>query len=148
MAELLVVQGPVGTELLETAQQGPPGGPGAPGGSLLAATAAVSLSGHMAVVYNAAGQLLPASADQIFHALRLVGITTGAASTGAQATVQRQDVIEHSGWAWTVDQPVYLGLAGALVQTVPGSAVFGQVMGHALSPTRLLVAIQPPVLLA
>lgn len=151
MADQLVVHEPGATELLQLAEQGPPGPPGpagAPGGALLVVTAGATLSGHMAVAYDSTGALVPASADDAAQLLRLVGITTGAVGAGLPATVQRQDVLDHAGWAFTPGQPVYLGLAGALVQAVPPGAAFIQVLGLALTPTRLLVGLQPPVLSA
>lgn len=151
MAEQLVVLTPGATELVEVALQGPPGPPGpagAPGGALLQITAAVDLGGHLAVAYDASGRLVLASADNAGHALRVAGITTGAAVASAAATVQRNDVLEHAGWAWTPGAPVFLGLAGQLVQSVPPGAVFAQVLGHALTPTRLLINLQPSVLLS
>lgn len=150
MAEQVVITEYGTTELLELAEQGAPGPrglAGAPGGALLEVVAGAVLSGHMAVAYDDAGELVPASADDAAHALRLVGVTTGAAASGAPALVQTRDVIEHSGWAWVPHQPVYLGLGAALVQAVPVGAVFCQLMGTALSPTRLLLNPQPAVFL-
>ena len=150
MPEQLVITEYSTAELLQLAEQGPPGPrglAGAPGGALLELVAAAALSGHMAVAYDDAGQLAPASADDTAHALRLVGVTTGAAAAGAPALVQTRDVIEHSGWAWVPHQPVFLGLGAALVQAVPVGAAFCLLMGMALSPTRLLLNPQPAVFL-
>ena len=138
-------------EIIEVAVQGPPGGAGpagAPGGALLTGTAGAALSGHMAVAYDDAGLLVYASAANAEHAFTLAGITTGAASSGASATVQRNDVIEHNGWAWTPGAPVFLGLGGALVQTPAGGAVFIKPIGLALTATRLMLNIQPAMFLA
>src|SRR5574337_1239299 len=114
MPDQIVVTDTV-VELLEVALPGPPGaqGPaGAPGGALVSGTAAAALSGHMAVAYDGAGALIYASADNAGHAVTLAGVTTGAAASGAAVTVQRNDVIEHAGWAWTPGAPVFVGLAG------------------------------------
>jgi hypothetical protein len=139
------------TELLQVAQQGPPGatGPaGAPGGALLTGTAGAALSGHMAVAYNSAGELVYASADNAAHAYSLAGVTTGAAASGATATVQRNDVITHAGWAWTPGAPVFLGLAGALVQAPAVGSLFIKPIGVALTAQRLMLSIQPAISLA
>lgn len=136
---------PGAAEMLCPALQGPPG---APGGALVLATAGAALSGHMAVAYGAAGLLEYASADNPAHALALLGVTTGAASAGAPAAVQRLSVMEHLGWTWTPGAPVYLGLAGALVQTPAPGSVFLKPIGLALTAQRLMLAIQPAVVLA
>ena len=130
------------------AEQGPAGPPGAAGGETSTYVANGAVSGHVVVAETAAGTVVPASADNAAHALRVAGVSTNAAADGGDVTVRRQRALTHGGWAFTPGQPVYLGLAGALVQAVPGTAVFIQVVGVALTSTSLLVAIQPPVLIA
>lgn len=147
MAEQLITTVTV-TELIEVSRRGPPGPPGpagSPGGALVTGTAGAALSGHMAVAYDAAGDLVYASADEAAHAWTLAGVTTGAAAAGDEVTVQRNDVIEHGGWAWTPQQLVFLGLGGVLTQSLPPGAAFCSVLGVALSPTRLMLQLQPPI---
>lgn len=150
MVDQVVVTDTV-VELVEVARQGPPGaqGPaGAPGGGLLTGTAGAALSGHMAVAYASSGKLVYASADTVDHAFTLAGVTTGAAALDDEATVQRNDVIEHNGWTWTPGAPVYVGLNGALVQTPAGGSLYIKPVGLALTATRLMLSIQPAVFLA
>lgn len=109
------------------------------------AVAAQNISGHQVTILNAAGQLEVASCDQASHARQIVGVTVGAASAGAQASVQRFEIIEHSGWAWDPGNAVYLGASGALVQTIPAAALFCAVIGVALSGNKILLGLQPPV---
>ena len=150
MPEQLVVLQDGAAQLLEVAQQGPPGPPGpagAAGSAVVQAVAAVALSGHVVVAYNTASQLVPASADELLHALRVAGITVAAAALGATVVVQQRGVLEHTGWAWAAGQPVFLGLGGALVQTPAPGAVFMMLIGQALTATRLLVNPQPALIL-
>lgn len=135
-------------ELLEVALQGPPGPTGSPGGGLVVGIAGMALSGHQVVAYEADGDLVLASASQAAQALAIVGITTGAAVSGASVSVQRFDTIEHLGWAWTAGLPVFLGLAGALVQTPAGGSVYLKPLGVALTATRLALNPQPAMFLA
>lgn len=135
-------------ELLEVAVQGPPGPTGSPGGGLVVGIAGMALSGHQVVAYEADGDLVLASASQADQALAIVGITTGAASSGASVSVQRFDTIEHLGWTWTPGLPVFLGLSGALVQTPAGGSVFLKPLGVALTATRLSLNPQPAMFLA
>ena len=103
MSEQLVITEQGATELLEIAQQGPggpPGPAGAPGGALLVGTAGEALSGHQAVAYGAAGQLVKADAGNPSHSLLFAGVTLGAAAAGAVAEVQQRDVINFAGWTW------------------------------------------------
>ena len=150
MPEQIVITDTV-TELIEVALQGPPGGPGpagAPGGALLTGTAGAALSGHMAVAYDDDGDLVYASADNGRHAFTLAGITTGAAASGAQATVQRNDIVDHNGWSWVPGAPVFLGLGGTLVQTPAPTALFLKPIGLALTAQRLMLNIQPAMFVA
>jgi len=68
-------------------------------------------------------------------------------SPGDDAVVQTGFVLEHSGWSWALG-PVLVGLAGQLAQALPPGALFSQVIGEALSATRVLIDINPPITLA
>jgi hypothetical protein len=111
------------------------------------AVAASAVSGHQAIALDSAGQAIYASADTLADALRVSGISTAAAVGGAEVFVQTQGVLDHGGWAWTPGTPVFLGLAGALVSSPPVSGTFVQIVGRALSPTKLLINLQPPIIL-
>jgi hypothetical protein len=137
---------PVITVTLQ-AGQGPAGAPGAPGGAGAEYIAGAALSGHRVLVLNSLGQAEYASADSLADAVRLAGVSLTAASSGASITVQSAGLVEHSGWTFTPGALVYLGLAGALVESLPPGAVFSQVIGRALSATRLLVQLQPPIVI-
>ncbi|HOW46648.1 MAG TPA: hypothetical protein PLB26_03275 [Rubrivivax sp.] len=150
MAEQIVIT-ETAVELIELAAQGPQGPqgpPGAPGGGLLTGIAGEAVSGHAVVAYSAAGELVYASADVAAHATLVAGVTTGAAASGAAVTVQRNDVLEHAGWAWTPGAPVFLGLAGALVQTPAPGGVYLKPIGWALTAQRLMLNLQPAIALA
>lgn len=110
-------------------------------------TTAAALSGHQVIALDLSGLAIYATSDDVSLAFRVVGISTGAASSGASITVQDKDVMTHGGWSWTPGQLIYLGLNGVLTNTVPVSATFILVMGKALSATSILVGIQPPIAL-
>ncbi len=150
MAEQIVIT-ETAVELIELCAQGPQGPqgpPGAPGGGLLTGTAGAALSGHMVVAYSAGGELVYASADNAAQATLVAGVTTNAAAASAPVTVQRHDVIEHAGWTWTPGAPVFLGLAGALVQTPAPGGVYLKPIGWALTAQRLMLNLQPAIALA
>ena len=128
--------------------QGPAGRPGTPGGSGAEYTAATPLGGHRAIALDATGQAVYASSDSAGLPLRVAGISLGAAAAGDPVTVQAAGLVEHAGWAFVPDQAVFVGLEGQLVQTLPPGALVAQVLGLALSPTRVLLALQPPIVLA
>ncbi|GKS73653.1 hypothetical protein AVME950_02175 [Acidovorax sp. SUPP950] len=138
------------TEILAVAEQGPPGPrglPGPEGGATLVTVGAVPLSGHSAVACNSAGLLVPADSTNPSHRGAVLGLVADAYSPGDEAVVQTAYVLEHAGWTWAPG-PVFVGTAGQPTQTLPIGALFSQALGQALSATRVLVDVQPPITIA
>lgn len=138
------------TEIVELGQQGPPGRQGPPGPAGDAITVKVgpqAISGHSVVACNALGELIAADATNPAHRGAILGVVADAYSPGDDAVVQTGFVLEHSGWTWAPG-PVLVGLAGQLAQAPPAGALFSQVIGQALSTTRVLIDINPPITLA
>ena len=136
--------------IVTESEQGPPGpqGPiGPAGGAATVTVGATPLSGHSAVAVDAAGLLIQADCTNPAHRGAVLGLLANAYSPGDQAVVQAAFTLEHSGWTWSPG-PVFVGTAGQLTQTLPVGAVFSQVVAHALSPTLVLVDVQPPITIA
>lgn len=127
--------------------RGPQGVPGPAGGATTVTVGATPLSGHSAVAADAAGLLIQADCTNPAHRGAVLGLLANAYSPGDQAVVQTAFTLEHSGWTWSPG-PVFVGTAGQLTQTLPVGAVFSQVVAHALSPTLVLVDVQPPITIA
>ena len=121
--------------------------PGPAGGTTTVTVGATPLSGHSAVAVDAAGLLIQADCTNPAHRGAVLGLLANAYSPGDQAVVQTAFTLEHSGWTWSPG-PVFVGTAGQLTQTLPVGAVFSQVVAHALSPTLVLVDVQPPITIA
>lgn len=137
-------------QILTEARQGPRGvqGPVGPsGGATTITVGAAPLSGHSAVAVDAAGQLIKADCTDPSHQGAVQGLLADAYAAGDQAVVQTAFPLEHAGWTWAVG-PVFVGTAGQLTQSLPAGAVFSQVVAHALSATRVLVDVQPPITIA
>ncbi len=137
-------------EVVAVAEQGPcgiQGIQGPAGGTTTATVGATPLSGHSAVAVDAAGLLIQADCTNPAHRGAVLGLLANAYSPGDQAVVQTAFTLEHSGWTWSPG-PVFVGTAGQLTQTLPVGAVFSQVVAHALSPTLVLVDVQPPITIA
>lgn len=113
--------------------------------SVLSRLADGAVSGGRGVLETAAG-VAYCDAATTGHAGRLVGVTLNAAASGGDVRVLPAGPVVEPSWAWTPNAPVFLGSAGALTQTPPTTG-FSQVVGTALSLTKLLVNIQPPVVL-
>ncbi|HVZ17222.1 MAG TPA: hypothetical protein VG897_08905 [Terriglobales bacterium] len=125
---------------------GPPGpqGPQGPsGGSTFTRIAAQALSGQRVVKAVPGGKVDYASADQSGDALLIEGITTGAASSGAEATVQSTGEMTDVAWSWALG-PVFCGLNGQLTQAPPNAAWICQI-GLAIDATTIVIGIRPPI---
>ena len=128
---------------------GPPGPPGPPGpkGNAQLVPVAQPISGHSVVAVDASGQLVPADCTNASHCGAVLGVVDRAYSLGESADVKTGFPLPHAGWAW-MPGPVFLGLAGQLTQSLPPGALFSQVIGQAVSPTRVLIDVQPFINLA
>ncbi|MEY4507950.1 MAG: hypothetical protein RLZZ450_72 [Pseudomonadota bacterium] len=109
--------------------------------------AAVALGGHRLVCRTEGSTLAYASADDVFSALALLGLTTGASAAGATVAVVESGVVTEPSWSWTPREPVLLGLNGIPVQTLPAGASVCLRVGIALSETSFMVRFGHPILL-
>lgn len=123
---------------------------GGGGTTLLTHPAAMDLGGHRIVVLDSDGRAIYADNATIEHASILLGLTTGAASSGSDATIQPFGEIVEPSWSWALNEPVFLGANGLLTQVVPepgDSAAFQVIVGFPLSATSLFIRIDEPILL-
>jgi hypothetical protein len=131
---------------------GPPGveGPrGVPGGASLDRVSAVDLSGHRAVYVNNTGSVDYASNTLVSNAPRVIGMTSGASSTGLPSNIVTAGETSEPSWNWSLDLPIYLGADGFLTQVVPALplAKFLLVMGFPISATTIFIHIGNPIFL-
>lgn len=138
-------------ELLAVAVPGPPGPPGGGGGASdhieITGIAAQALSGHRAVYRRPDGLIDYADAGTAAHISVQIGVTNGAAASGAAVTVTMLGEIFEGSWTWTTPGLIFLGANGALTQVVPAApgSDFLAVLGYAVSPTRMYVVRQPSI---
>lgn len=131
--------------LLDVGTQGPPGPPGEVGQSYVEFPAAAPLGGHRAVRL-VLGQAVYADSAEVADANLVLGITRGAVVAGALAQIQTAGLMSESSWAWTPDQPVFVGAAGTLTQAPP-AAGFSLVIGIATGPTQIHIGAKSPIVL-
>jgi hypothetical protein len=127
--------------------QGPAGPPGSDGSSTLIRYSTVPIGGSRAVILDDSGNVQYAECTTRSHALKLLGVTRGAASAGAPIEVIREGEVLDSSWSWTLNEPIYLTINGVLSQTLPGgSPEFYMIVGFPTSTTSIFVDLQPPIL--
>lgn len=108
---------------------------------------ATAIGGHR-VVYMAADGFRYASNDDISHAGLVIGITTGSAGQNTQTSIKTSGEVTEPSWDWTVPGLIFLGQNGLLTQSSPGPpALFSQVVARVISPTKIFINIQPPIIL-
>ena len=145
----IVIEVDTEVELVELGEQGPrgiQGIPGPAGGATLVTVGAAPVSGHTAVALGADGLLIYADCTNPAHIGAVQGVIANAYGAGDLAVVQTDFDLAHAGWTFATG-PVFVGATGALVQTLPMGAVFAQVVGYALAPTRIRIDVQPPIVL-
>ena len=145
----IIIEVDTDVEVLEAAAQGPRGPQGIPGpagGATTVTVGATPISGHCAVALDAGGLLVYADCTNPAHIGAVQGVVGNAYSPGDLAVVQTDFELVHTGWSFSPG-PVLAGLSGSLVQTLPPGAIFAQVVGFALAPTRIRVDVQPPIVL-
>ncbi len=98
-----------------------------------------NLSALRAVTTNSSGQAVYASNNTLANA-QVVGITNGAVTSGANATIKISGILTDANWNWTKGT-VYLGTNGTLTQTVPTNGAIVVHIGKALTSTQLIIDI-------
>lgn len=105
--------------------------------TLLTVIAGEVLGGHRAVFIGEDERAYYADASEATSRLT-VGITTSAANEDDEIAIQAVAVLEHLGWSWSGEEPVWLGAEGLLTQTPPTSGYIMQV-GIPVGPTQLRI---------
>lgn len=113
----------------------------APAGADLAAYRLVGLRDDGTVTYLDAADVADAAVIPL--------LTTEAALTGVDVECLGWGEVTNPSWTWTPEAPVFVGLGGALTQTVPTFPTyeFSRIVGQALDATTLLLAPQDAIVL-
>lgn len=111
--------------------------------TVLKITAGVDLTANRVVV-QINGVVSLASATNLDHINRVVGITKSATAVGTDATVQFRSYMDEPTWNWDLDKLIFLGQNGMLTQSIPVIG-FSQQLATVISPTRILINIQEPI---
>ena len=144
-------QGPPGLD----GKDGKDGNPGVPGlrGESGATDSPINyfcgvgaLNAGQPVFLTATNTVLPATAENITHAGRVVGIALNDAVTGEIVRVKRSGSVTKDSWDFIPGQRYYLGPGGEFTLDPEGMA-FIQKMGLAESATSLFIQMEPPTII-
>lgn len=118
------------------------GAAGADGSQTVLATAGEALSGHRLVVLDDSGEAVYADSSTTGHAGRILGMTIGAAAAGTTATIRTfGEVSGLSGL--TPGSLLFATTTGHVSHTAPATG-FVQIVGHAVTATRIIIDLQQP----
>lgn len=134
--------------VVSVGEQGPAGPPGVSGGGVAEYTAGEALGGHRGVKLGPSGEAFYASNADAASFAGFIGVTTGAASFGAQVSVQSAGLMTEGTWSWTPSAPVFLGVNGVMTQTPPAAPAFQLVVGFAVTATSIFISPRDRVVLS
>ncbi len=128
--------------------KGDKGDPGPVGGRMLKRARGPLSGGKVVRVVDDGDHVDVASALVAADAAAVVGLTLqSAVAAEDQVEVAHAGELEDSAWSF-VPGPVYLGVNGVLTQTRDSSWAFLRIVGTAVSPTKMMINLRPPVFLA
>jgi hypothetical protein len=116
-------------------------------GDTLILTAATNINANSGIVVLSDGLAHYADAATLAHAGLFVGVSETSALAGNPVRIRGAGLVNNTGWSWTVGARVYVGLAGALTQSI-NVGLFEQAVGVATSAFDLDINIGPPIVYA
>lgn len=111
------------------------------------ATAQVALTYPQVVAVDGAGNAYPPDLSMGADVSRIMGVTLNAATTGNPVRISRLHMFTESAWSWAPGRIYCTTTGGALTQAVPASPSAVVEVGRALTPTTVLVNVQPAILI-
>ena len=142
MTDIVIDHATVDIVTVQTGIQGPPG----PGADKIIRSAGMNLGGHRMVSPDSSGNLIYSDHTDVSQASRVMGMTTGAASSGADVTVLAAGLIQFTGWSFDMASHIFLGVNGTVTQTPPLNG-FLLVVGHPVDTDTMMLRVLAPILL-
>jgi hypothetical protein len=121
--------------------------PDAQGSLRVTEKAGYNLNPYKVVTVNNNEELIYADCRNLSLAYSVIGITVQSVPEGLNAEILSKGYIENLAWNWNIDQPLFLGKNGDIVQIPLSESVFYLQLGVAITPTKLLIDIQEVVIL-
>lgn len=125
---------------------GPKGDQGQTGAGYLTYIADGALGGQRVVRATTSGKVGYVDPSDPTQAHAAIGLTMGAAADGASVNVQFSGEMTEPSWAWTANQPIFVGANGIPTQTPPAVGFQGSI-GVAISVTAMVIQIKTPIVL-
>ena len=101
---------------------------------------------HRYVVIDS-GQAFLATALNVNHATRVVGISLTSALAGSQVQIVTDTFVTDLTWNWDISRPLLLGDEGQIVQTPIVGATFNLQVASTVSNQKIAVDVEEPTIL-
>lgn len=101
---------------------------------------AAAIGAYMLVTTNDLGLLILADSANPSHIDRILGITTAASAPDGSVSFVAGGIIQNLDWTWLTNSKVFVG-EGGLVTANPFTGVFSQIIGYAVSPTKIFISV-------
>lgn len=117
--------------------------------SFIKAEAAATLAQYRALALAADGRVRQIDPTDPNDAFLLVGIALNGGDENDDIAVVTHGIIDNSSWTFTSGDPIFVGAAGELTQTVPTSSSFAflSVIATPVTATRIFVNFHQPIFL-
>jgi hypothetical protein len=106
--------------------------------------AAATLNGHRAVAIQPDGRLIHADNLNPDHRDATLGIIASATPIDGEAIIYTFGSLTEPSWQWLPQRLLFLGANGQITQTPPTTG-FLLVLGKAVTPTEILIQLQPTI---
>lgn len=104
------------------------------------------ISGHRVVIIRN-DRVYYADHTNTETAFYVAGVSVNAAQVGDEVGIVLSGEVELSSWNWEVGKFLYVGANGHLTQTAPSTG-YVLAVAKALTPTRIFVSLQSPIILS
>ncbi len=116
-------------------------GPAGPATSSLEKTAGEILGAHRALIIDYDDKAYYASNDNPGHVHKVIGISTNAAELDEAINIITTGELEDVSFNFQENKPIYVGVDGALTQSVPEDG-FMQQIATAITATKIFVQLK------
>lgn len=143
---VLDLRDPISSVVVASGAQGPKGIDGTSGLFTIDRVPSSPIGGHRVVISSGLTSISYADSDNTSNANMVLGVTTTAVVAGGTVKVQFLGEISEPSWTFIPNELVFCGHNGLLTQIAPTTG-FQLIMGVALTPTTVLLAIKQPLIL-
>lgn len=101
--------------------------------------AAVNLNAYKIITTDSTGKAIYGDSGNLDHKGKILGVSLNSALTGSNINIITFGSITNTGWSFTPEQSLYVGLNGEISTIQVG--LFSQYLGYAVTPTEIFIRL-------